>query len=62
MKGRIECVAEFKGTTAKDIRERMEEVMAARGEGLIIKHPLSKYTLNGRIMDWIKVSAVPVQL
>jgi DNA ligase-4 len=55
VKGHIECVIEYKGTTAKDIRERMEEVMAGKGEGLIIKHPLSKYTLNGRNMDWIKV-------
>ena len=53
--GRIECTSEYKGKTAKDIRERMDEVMAARGEGLVIKHPLSKYVLNGRNMDWIKV-------
>lgn len=53
--GRIEYTAEYKGKTAKDIRERMDDIMAARGEGLIIKHPLSKYVLNGRNMDWIKV-------
>ncbi|GLB41800.1 putative DNA ligase [Lyophyllum shimeji] len=53
--GRIEFVVEYKGKTAKDIRQRMDEVMAARGEGLVIKHPLSKYVLNGRNMDWIKV-------
>ncbi|KAI6010699.1 DNA ligase 4 [Pisolithus orientalis] len=29
--------------------------MAARGEGLILKHPDSEYTLNGRNKDWIKV-------
>ena len=55
IKGRIEYTAEYKGKTAKDIRERMDEVMADRGEGLVIKHPLSKYVLNGRNMDWIKV-------
>lgn len=54
--GRIEFVAEYKGKTAKDVRERMDQVMASRGEGLIIKHPSSKYVLNGRNMDWIKVS------
>jgi DNA ligase-4 len=54
--GRLEFVTEFKGKTAKDIREKMDEVMAERGEGLVIKHPLSKYVLNGRNMDWIKVS------
>ncbi|KAF8909386.1 DNA ligase 4 [Gymnopilus junonius] len=53
--GRIEFAVEYKGKTAKDIRERMDQIVAARGEGLIIKHPLSKYVLNGRNMDWIKV-------
>ena len=53
--GRIEYTSEYKGKTAKDIRQRMDEVMAARGEGLVIKHPLSEYVLNGRNMDWIKV-------
>ncbi|KAM6496937.1 DNA ligase IV [Amanita muscaria] len=53
--GRVEFVVEFKGKNAKDIRTKMEEIMASRGEGLIIKHPSSKYVLNGRNMDWIKV-------
>lgn len=56
IKGRIEFAVEFRGKTAKDIRQRMDDVMADRGEGLVIKHPLSKYVLNGRNMDWIKVS------
>jgi DNA ligase-4 len=55
IKGSIEFTTDYKGKTAKDIRERMDEVMAARGEGLVIKHPLSKYVLNGRNVDWIKV-------
>ncbi|KAG6812748.1 hypothetical protein H0H92_000794 [Tricholoma furcatifolium] len=53
--GRIEFAVEYKGKTAKDVRDRMDEVMASRGEGLVIKHPLAKYVLNGRNMDWIKV-------
>ena len=53
--GRIEFAVDYKGKTAKDIRMRMDEVMASRGEGLVIKHPMSKYVLNGRNMDWIKV-------
>ncbi|KAG9310602.1 DNA ligase 4 [Chiua virens] len=53
--GRIEFMVEFEGKTAKDVRQRMGEVMAARGEGLILKHPDSVYTLNGRNKDWIKV-------
>lgn len=58
IKGSIEFTTDYKGRTAKDIRERMDEVMAARGEGLVIKHPLSKYVLNGRNVDWIKVPFV----
>lgn len=54
--GRIEFAIEYRGTTAKEIRERMDEIMGNRGEGLVIKHPQSKYILNGRNMDWIKVS------
>ncbi|KAJ7281646.1 DNA ligase IV [Mycena rebaudengoi] len=55
IKGRIEFATEYRGKTAKDVRERMDEVMEARGEGLVIKHPSSQYVLNGRNMDWIKV-------
>ena len=33
----------------------MDEVMEARGEGLILKHPDSEYTLNGRNKNWVKV-------
>ncbi len=55
VQGRVEFTTEYKGKTAKDIRERMDEIMDARGEGLVIKHPMSKYVLNGRNVDWIKV-------
>lgn len=57
VKGRIEFVAEFTGRDAQHVRQRMDEVMEARGEGLVIKHPKSMYVLNGRNRDWIKVSA-----
>lgn len=53
--GRIELVVEFEGRTAKDVRQRMEDIMATRGEGLIMKHPDAEYVLNGRNRDWIKV-------
>ncbi|KAG6335727.1 hypothetical protein ID866_3351, partial [Astraeus odoratus] len=55
IQGRMEFITEFEGKTAKDVRKRMDEIMAARGEGLILKHPDSEYTLNGRNKDWIKV-------
>jgi len=54
--GRIEFATEFEGTTAKDVRQRMDDILAARGEGLVMKHPDSEYVLNGRNKDWIKVS------
>lgn len=55
IKGRIEFAAEFRGSSGKDIRDKMDEIMESRGEGLVIKHPLAKYVLNGRNADWIKV-------
>jgi DNA ligase 4 len=48
-------VADSEAKTVKDVRKKMEEVMAARGEGLVMKHPDAGYTLNGRNKDWIKV-------
>ncbi|EPQ56491.1 DNA ligase 4 [Gloeophyllum trabeum ATCC 11539] len=53
--GKLEIITEWEGKTAKDVRTRMEQVMANRGEGLILKHPDSEYVLNGRNKDWIKV-------
>jgi ATP-dependent DNA ligase len=55
VKGRFEFAIEFDGKTAKDVRDRMDEVMANRGEGLVLKHPDAQYVLNGRNQDWIKV-------
>lgn len=57
IKGRLEFITEFEGRTADDVRKRLEEVMDARGEGLIIKHPNSEYVLNGRNKDWVKVQS-----
>ena len=58
--GRIELVTQYEGKTAKDIRSRMESVMANRGEGLILKHPEAEYVLNGRNKDWIKVRSFTI--
>ena len=55
VKGRLELVTEYEGKTAQDVRQRMEDIMNDRGEGLVIKHPNSEYVLNGRNKDWIKV-------
>ena len=53
--GRIEFVVDFEARTAKDVRKKMEDIMNARGEGLVMKHPDAGYVLNGRNKDWIKV-------
>lgn len=55
VQGRIEFTVEYEGRTAKDVRKRMDDIVAMRGEGLVIKHPDSEYVLNGRNKDWIKV-------
>ena len=55
VKGRLELTVEYEGKTAQDVRQRMEDIMNNRGEGLVIKHPDSEYVLNGRNKDWIKV-------
>ena len=54
-KGRMEYVTEYEGRTADDVRKKLDEVMANRGEGLILKHPNAEYVLNGRNKDWVKV-------
>ncbi|KAH9027928.1 DNA ligase 4 [Lactarius hengduanensis] len=54
IRGRIEFVVDFEARTAKDVRKKMEDIMAARGEGLVMKHPDAGYVLNGRNKDWIK--------
>lgn len=55
LKGRLEFTSEFEGKTVADIQGRLDQIMADRGEGLIIKHLNSEYILNGRNKDWIKV-------
>lgn len=55
IRGRIEFVVDFEARTAKDVRKKMEDIMAVRGEGLVMKHPDAGYVLNGRNKDWIKV-------
>lgn len=62
IRGRIEFTTEFKGNSAKDVRQRMDQVMADRGEGLVMKAPKSQYVLNGRTNDWIKVSLLLILL
>lgn len=55
IKGRLEFVTEYEGRTVDDVQRRLEEVIENRTEGLIIKHPMSEYVLNGRNSDWVKI-------
>ncbi|KAF5391043.1 hypothetical protein D9757_003979 [Collybiopsis confluens] len=55
IKGRVGFVTEYMGRTAQEILRRLEEVLDAKGEGLVIKHPSSKYVLNDRNLDWVKI-------
>ncbi|KAK9467852.1 ATP dependent DNA ligase domain-containing protein [Lipomyces arxii] len=41
--------------TKDDIDKRLRQVIAESSEGLVIKSPMSTYTMNGRNDDWIKV-------
>ncbi|TNY23188.1 ATP dependent DNA ligase domain-containing protein [Rhodotorula diobovata] len=53
--GVIEIADCTKGSTTDDIRRTLERIMDERGEGLVIKHPLSLYQLGGREHSWIKI-------
>ncbi|GAA5823391.1 hypothetical protein JCM3770_006850 [Rhodotorula araucariae] len=44
-----------KGSTVDDIREYLMRIVEERGEGLVIKHPLSFYHLGAREVSWIKI-------
>ena len=48
IKGRLEFVTEFEGTTIADVRKHLEDIVESRGEGLVLKHPNSQYVLGGR--------------
>jgi DNA ligase-4 len=60
VKGRMEFVEESEGNSITDVRKYLENVMEARGEGLILKHPKSEYVLNGRNKDWVKVRTLVI--
>lgn len=53
--GRLNYIPQSVGKTVNALRCKIEEVVERGGEGLVIKHSLSKYSLNERTPDWIKV-------
>ncbi|GAA6013367.1 hypothetical protein JCM11491_006368 [Sporobolomyces phaffii] len=54
-KGILESADCLTGKEMGDIKTFLERIVAERGEGLVIKHPLSKYLLGSRDPAWIKV-------
>ncbi|GAA6059368.1 hypothetical protein JCM10212_003266 [Sporobolomyces blumeae] len=53
--GVLELADCVRGTSIKDIKGYLENIVEERGEGLVIKHPLSMYCLGARNESWIKV-------
>ncbi|GAA5908080.1 uncharacterized protein JCM6883_004110 [Sporobolomyces salmoneus] len=54
-KGVMELADAVRAESKEDIKTYLERIVAERGEGLVIKHPLSKYLLGSRDPAWIKV-------
>ncbi|CAH7667372.1 ATP dependent DNA ligase domain-containing protein [Phakopsora pachyrhizi] len=52
---RFELGQSVKGKSSSDIKEWFEKILENKGEGLIIKKLNSRYTLNVRTDDWIKL-------
>lgn len=55
VKTRLELCYSTRGKTPQDIHKNFERILDERGEGLIIKKLDSKYVLNSRTNDWVKV-------
>lgn len=45
----------FSATSADEIEPRLRKVVAESSEGLVLKNPRSRYRLNSRNDDWMKV-------
>jgi DNA ligase 4 len=52
---RLELHAHEIGTEADDIDPHLRKIVETASEGLVLKNPRSRYTLNDRNRDWIKV-------
>ncbi|GAA5828242.1 hypothetical protein JCM11251_002654 [Rhodosporidiobolus azoricus] len=55
IKGVIEIADCATGTSLEDIRDQLTRILEDRGEGLVVKHPFSMYTLGSREQAWIKI-------
>ncbi|GAA5909260.1 hypothetical protein JCM6882_003781 [Rhodosporidiobolus microsporus] len=54
-KGVIEIADCATGKSIEDIRDYLTRILEERGEGLVVKHPFSMYTLGSREQAWIKI-------
>lgn len=52
---RLEVLEYTIGTTWDDIENALRKVVAEASEGLVVKNPRSRYRLNDRNDDWVKV-------
>ncbi|KAI4147834.1 MAG: hypothetical protein LQ340_005356 [Diploschistes diacapsis] len=53
--GRFEIHEKRDATTPEEIEDALREVVAKASEGLVLKNPRSRYSLNDRNDDWMKV-------
>ncbi|CAI2176822.1 16107_t:CDS:10 [Funneliformis geosporum] len=53
--GYLKIINHKECSTVKDLIDALDEAVMKRQEGIIIKKPSSKYVLNERIDDWIKI-------
>ncbi|KAG8906784.1 hypothetical protein FRB99_006161 [Tulasnella sp. 403] len=53
--GRLEFAIARPGKNVQDVEKMLQEIVEARGEGLVLKTPMSKYILGGRESCWMKV-------
>ncbi|KAH6624689.1 hypothetical protein B0J18DRAFT_449918 [Chaetomium sp. MPI-SDFR-AT-0129] len=52
---RLEIHPHISATSAEEIEPQLRSVVAEASEGLVLKNPRSRYQLNSRNNDWIKV-------
>ncbi|TIC05792.1 ATP-dependent DNA ligase [Wallemia mellicola] len=52
---RIEHVSRWEATQADELKQSLERIIISKGEGLVVKSPLSLYAYGGRSDQWIKV-------
>ncbi|TIC57387.1 ATP-dependent DNA ligase [Wallemia mellicola] len=52
---RIEHVSRWEATQADELKQSLERIIISKGEGLVVKSPLSLYEYGGRSDQWIKL-------